>query len=104
MRRDQQPANTYLSGSGLPIPVKGSRKMASIKSRTRSATRRSVSTQERKSSRNCGWNAASNSTRPGKAHLLAELVEGLRFTFALSGLLQGFQKALCVFRRKQEGG
>src|ERR1700681_4794609 len=54
MRRDQQPASTYFSGSGFPIPSKGSRRTASIKSKTRSAMRLSVSIQERRSSRNWG--------------------------------------------------
>src|ERR1700722_9156281 len=54
MRRDQQPASKYFSGSGFPLPSKGSRRTASIKSKTRSAMRLSVSIQERRSSRNWG--------------------------------------------------
>ena len=46
---DQQPASTYFSGSGLPIPKKGSRSTASTSSRMRRAVRRSVSTQCRRS-------------------------------------------------------
>ncbi len=52
IRRDQQPASTYFSGSGFPIPVNGSRTTASTRSRTRKAIRLSFSTQSRKSSRN----------------------------------------------------
>ena len=59
-RRDHAPARTYFSGSGLPMPPNGSRRIASTKSRARSATRRFVSTQYRRASMNPDgrWQAA----------------------------------------------
>ena len=43
-----------VNGSGLPIPAKGSRKMARTNSSRRLAVRRSVATQCCKSSKNSG--------------------------------------------------
>src|SRR5450759_79803 len=51
-RRDQQPASTYLRGSGFPSPWNGSRITASTRSNTLIAVLRSVLTQKRRSSRN----------------------------------------------------
>lgn len=62
-RRDHAPARRYFSGSGLPMPPNGSRRIASTKSRARSATRRFVSTQYRRSSMYSGWKMASRSAR-----------------------------------------
>ena len=46
-RRDQQPASTYLRGSGFPSPWNGSRITASTRSNTLIAVLRSVLTQKR---------------------------------------------------------
>src|SRR5262245_14308036 len=58
-RRDQVFGARYFNGSGLPSPSNGSRMIASMRSNSRRATLRSVSTQYRRSSRNSGWNTAS---------------------------------------------
>src|SRR5947207_3241102 len=57
MRFDQQPANSCLSGSGLPMPPNGSSRVSWISRMRRSAFLRSCSTHQARSSRA----AASNS-------------------------------------------
>ncbi len=58
-RRDQAFGPKYFRGSGAPSPANGSRSTASTMSRARSATRRFVSVQKRRSSRNCDATMAS---------------------------------------------
>jgi len=48
------PDARYFKGLGLPMPVKGSRRITSIKSKARSKILQLVSAQNRKSSRNSG--------------------------------------------------
>ena len=42
MRRDQQPASWFSSGSGFPIPLNGDRRMSSISTLMRRTIRRSA--------------------------------------------------------------
>src|SRR5579862_3775008 len=87
------------------MPENGSRMIASTRSRTRSATRRSVATQYRRSSRNSGWKTASRSApafvkpdlTPQRTHALWAIPSGTRPR-------EGPQKPLRVSRRPQEVG
>ena len=69
------PGGQVFSGSGLPMPSNGSRRMASIKSITRMASLRSVSTQKRRSSMNSGWKTAARSFLL-KVDFAAQVVQG----------------------------
>ncbi len=113
IRRDHAPASSCLSGSGLPTPANGSRTAASTNSSTRRAIRRSVSTQNRRSSRNLGLNSASSGPRCGffggslrfaKVELPAEVVDRLHGKVLASGLCDGLQEPLRVLGRTKEMG
>ncbi len=100
--RDHAPARTYFSGSGFPMPWKGSRMTASTRSRTRSATRRFVSTQKRRSWRNSGWKTGSRSGFFAKAEVSSELVDGLRLQPSATSALQGREQPFRILRGPQQ--
>src|SRR5688500_6057647 len=66
MRRVQV-LGLHFSGSGLPIPLKGSRSTSRISPRMRAATRASDSAQYVRSSRHWDWRIATRSARRGGA-------------------------------------
>lgn len=79
-RLDQTPGIKYFSGSGLPIPLKGSRMIASMRSNALSASFRSVSTQKRRSSMNSFWNTAVRAALL-KVHLVPQGIHRQRLGF-----------------------
>ncbi len=102
IRRDQAPARTYFKGSGFPIPWNGFRITASTRSKTRSATRRFVATQNRRSWRSSGWKIASRSTFLAKAELLPQVVDCLRLQPLRAHPPQRCDQPLRILRRPQE--
>src|SRR5271165_5830937 len=102
MRRDQQPANSYFKGSGLPRPWKGSLIAASTNSMTLKATFRSVLTQNSRSRRNSASNTASRLGVSFKPHLPPQFLKLLRFAFALLGTAQRRQESFRIDRGTQQ--
>src|SRR5262249_6285327 len=105
-RRDHVFGARYFNGSGLPTPSNGSRTIASMMSKARRATLRSVSTQCRRSSRNSGWNTASRSFLVLlffiQTEVLSQFFQRLRLQGSGLGPAQRFQQTLGVFRRAQK--
>src|SRR3990172_8616816 len=103
IRRDQVLGARYLRGSGLPIPAKGSRRMASTRSRTRRTALRSSATQDLRSSMNSGWKTASRVFLL-KAHLRPELGNRHRPPPALEGASERLEQARGIGGGAQEVG
>ena len=102
-RRDHAPDNGCLRGSGLPIPVNGSLITLSIRSNARIATRRSLLTQNRRSSINSGWNTASRATLPCRSALLL-LFKSDFLAQSCDGLPSRFPGLCSIHRRQQTFG
>ena len=96
--RAHAPARRYFSGSGFPMPWKGSRMTASTRSRTRSATRRFVSTQNRRSSAKFRMEDGEPLRLLAKAEVSSELVDGLRLQPSATSALQGGEQPLRILR------
>jgi hypothetical protein len=94
MRRDQQPERRNLSGSGLPGLVNGDRNVCSISWMTRSALRRSASTEWRRSSSAYG----------SPADLILQCLDGGKYAAVFRPMLQRFEEPPCVLRQTKEVG
>ena len=107
------PDGRYLSGSGLPMPLNGSRRTAWTRSSALRDTLRLVDTQYRRSSMNSGWKTGTNPCDElslgllrflAKTQLPTQFVHGGRWQSLGLGALKCSQQALRVLGRPEQMG